>query len=46
VDGNYGSYTQSAVLRFQSRNGLLADGRVGSQTRAALFGTGRIMNPR
>lgn len=45
VDGNYGSYTQSAVLRFQSRNGLLADGRVGGQTRAALFGTGRIMNP-
>jgi uncharacterized protein YgiM (DUF1202 family) len=46
VDGDYGSRTQEAVRRFQSRNGLLADGRVGGQTRAALFGTGRIMNPR
>ncbi len=46
VDGYYGSSTRNAVLRFQSRNGLIADGRVGSQTRAALFGTGRIMNPR
>lgn len=45
VDGIYGYHTERAVLQFQSRNGLIADGKVGSQTRSALFGTGRIMNP-
>ncbi|MBF2064050.1 MAG: peptidoglycan-binding protein [Calothrix sp. C42_A2020_038] len=34
--GYYGSITERAVRNFQINNGLLADGRVGPQTRAAL----------
>jgi Putative peptidoglycan binding domain len=34
--GYYGSITQRAVRNFQLNNGLLADGRVGPQTRVAL----------
>ena len=36
VDGVYGRGTYNAVVRFQRRNGLTADGRVGKKTAAAL----------
>ena len=36
VDGIFGSRTEKAVRWFQSRNGLTVDGKVGSQTLAAL----------
>ncbi|TYO96519.1 N-acetylmuramoyl-L-alanine amidase [Desulfallas thermosapovorans DSM 6562] len=36
VDGAYGSATYRAVVDFQRKNGLRADGIVGPQTRAAL----------
>lgn len=36
VDGIFGSRTEKAVRWFQSRNGLAVDGKVGSQTLAAL----------
>ncbi|HHY83687.1 MAG TPA: cell wall hydrolase [Clostridiales bacterium] len=36
--GYFGTITRSAVIRFQRDNGLLVDGIVGPQTRAALFG--------
>ena len=36
VDGKYNSVTAAAVKRFQSRNGLTADGKVGAKTLAAL----------
>lgn len=36
VDGIFGSKTQAAVKRFQQKNGLVADGIVGSRTAAAL----------
>ena len=36
VDGIFGSRTEKAVRWFQSKNGLAVDGKVGSQTLAAL----------
>lgn len=36
VDGIFGSRTEKAVRWFQNRNGLTVDGKVGSQTLAAL----------
>ena len=36
VDGIFGSRTQEAVIRFQKKNGLTPDGKVGPQTLAAL----------
>ena len=36
ADGKYGEKTRDAVIWFQKRNGLTADGRVGSTTAAAL----------
>ena len=36
ADGRYGEATRKAVILFQKRNGLTADGRVGAKTAAAL----------
>lgn len=36
VDGIFGSATKAAVIRFQKKNGLVADGIVGAKTAAAL----------
>lgn len=36
VDGIYGSRTEAAVLLFQQKNGLTADGKAGTETLAAL----------
>jgi len=36
ADGRYGEATRNAVRRFQKNNGLTVDGRVGSDTAAAL----------
>jgi len=40
VTGYFGSMTKSAVIRFQAKNGLVADGLVGAATRAALNSNG------
>ena len=37
ADGKYGVETQAAVIAFQQRNGLTADGKAGSATQAKLF---------
>ena len=36
IDGIYGSETKAAVIKFQKKNGLTADGIVGAKTAAAL----------
>ncbi len=36
ADGDYGFLTQQAVYAFQKANGIVVDGRVGPETRAAL----------
>ena len=38
ADGDFGQGTRAAVLAFQRRNGLEADGEIGGQTWAALLG--------
>jgi len=38
VDGDYGNATEAAVLAFQRRRGLAADGIIGQQTWSALLG--------
>lgn len=38
ADGDFGPATKDAVLRFQSKNGLVADGIVGTQTWTAILG--------
>ena len=37
IDGKYASGTQSAVMEFQSRNGLAADGIAGRQTQDMIY---------
>ena len=37
IDGQYGAATREAVTAFQKRNGLGADGIVGTETRTVLF---------
>ena len=37
IDGRYSSGTQSAVMEFQSRNGLAADGIAGRQTQDMIY---------
>ena len=37
IDGQFGAATKEAVLAFQRRNGLGADGIVGEETRSRLF---------
>lgn len=39
LTGYFGSTTQEAVIRFQQSYNIVPDGVVGSETRAALFGT-------
>lgn len=36
VDGDFGKYTRSAVMLFQKKAGIIVDGYVGAQTRAAI----------
>lgn len=42
IDGIYGSQTQSAVRRFQSRNGISANGVATVYTQQVLYGSGAI----
>ncbi len=37
IDGQFGAGTKEAVIAFQRRNGLGADGIVGAETKAVLF---------
>lgn len=37
ADGTFGAMTQSAVIAFQSRNGLTSDGVAGAQTQQTLY---------
>ncbi|MEZ4358391.1 MAG: peptidoglycan-binding protein [Eubacteriales bacterium] len=37
VNGNFGTETETAVKNFQEKNGLSADGKIGEQTREALY---------
>ncbi|MBK0062623.1 MULTISPECIES: N-acetylmuramidase domain-containing protein [unclassified Acinetobacter] len=38
TDGSFGEQTEHAVIQFQKKNGLVADGKVGDKTRQALLG--------
>ncbi len=40
-DGYYGTQTKDVVKRYQRRQGLVVDGKVGLQTWKSLFGLGR-----
>lgn len=42
ADGTYGAATESAIRRFQTRNGLKSDGICGDDTVKALFGNNPI----
>lgn len=42
VDGDFGPATKRAVLAFQKRNDLVADGIAGPKTLEALSGTGKV----
>ncbi|HEY0338295.1 MAG TPA: peptidoglycan-binding domain-containing protein, partial [Burkholderiales bacterium] len=46
LDGDFGGGTHAAVVAFQRKNNLVADGRVGAKTWEALFGKStRIPEP-
>ena len=45
IDGFFGPLTESAVVRFQARKGLVPDGLVGHKTRAALVRAARVLAP-
>lgn len=38
IDGDFGQSTEAAVIQFQRKSGLVADGKVGDKTRQALSG--------
>ncbi|KQE95523.1 N-acetylmuramidase domain-containing protein [Acinetobacter lactucae] len=40
IDGDFGVNTELAVIEFQKKSGLVADGKVGEKTREALAGNG------
>lgn len=44
VDGSFGVATEAAVLAFQQRNGLTADGKAGTATLNRLYGEDAIRN--
>lgn len=44
VDGQFGPGTREAVVAFQERNGLDADGYAGEETQRVLYGDGAIAN--
>ena len=44
VDGQFGSGTQDAVIAFQKKNGLDADGYAGPETQRVLYGDDAIAN--
>jgi peptidoglycan hydrolase-like protein with peptidoglycan-binding domain len=46
ITSNFGSQTRDALLKFQQDRGLTADGVVGDETRAALFGGGSRRKPK
>lgn len=46
ITGNFGSQTRDALLKFQQDRGLTADGVVGDETRAALFGGSSRRKPK
>ena len=44
VDGSYGIATEAAVIAFQQRNGLKADGKAGTATLNRVYGADAIRN--
>ncbi len=44
VDGQFGPGTRDAVISFQKKNGLDADGLAGEETQKVLYGEGAIPN--
>ena len=44
VDGIFGKETTDALKNFQDRNGLIADGHLGPQTKTSLFSSSAISN--
>lgn len=44
VDGQFGQGTRDAVIAFQKRNGLEADGYAGEETQKVLYSEGAVPN--